>query len=67
MSLNAGACWGQASGSFPSLAPAFPPYFLVDSQRGHTEGWKELRQITVPAKLDAAALSQGLTAQKAPG
>lgn len=30
------------------------------------KGWKELQVLTVLAKLDAAALSQGLKAQKAP-
>ncbi|NXE08334.1 FOXP4 protein, partial [Lophotis ruficrista] len=63
VSGNTGACWGQADGSFPPWAPAFPLYFLGNSQ--HVQH-QELRVLMMPAKPDAAAVNQGLKAQKAP-
>ncbi|NXW05748.1 FOXP4 protein, partial [Fregetta grallaria] len=38
--VNVGACWGQADGSFPPWAFAFPPYFLGDSQHVQHQGMK---------------------------
>ena len=38
-SMNAGACWGQADGSWPPWAIVFPPIF-GDSQRVQHQGMK---------------------------
>ncbi|NXF32474.1 FOXP4 protein, partial [Nyctibius bracteatus] len=50
VSVNAGACWGLACGSFPPWAPAFPLYFLGDSQHVQHQGMKRAAGATSAGK-----------------